>query len=57
MEATKSTTNNSYSLDQIIKTAFEMELQTLKLHDEVTNKDMVASYLKSRIDEIKERWK
>ena len=60
MEASEAHNKNlghSYSHDQIIKSAFEMELQSLKLHDEVVNKEMVASYLKSRIQEIKDRWK
>jgi hypothetical protein len=56
MEATDPHATYNYSHDQILKSAFEMELQTLKIKDEVVNGDMVASYLSERIREIKERW-
>jgi hypothetical protein len=47
-----------YSLEQLLKVAFETEIVHLKLHkQDDPRKEAVESYLKERFNEIKDRWK
>ena len=49
---------HSYSYDQLLKSAFEIELSTLKISSNRDNeKGLIENYLKERVNEIKERWK
>jgi len=50
--------NHSYSQDQILATAFDHELRNnLKLNPKYDNvREIVESYLKERVSEIKTRW-
>lgn len=59
MDSTNPHENHSYSHDQILLTAFDMEMRNhLKLNPKYDNvRDIVESYLSERIREIKERWK
>lgn len=58
MEKTDPHKHYSYSRDQILKSAFEMEINTLKLRQDRDNElGLIESYLKERLNEIKERWK
>ena len=47
-----------YSLDHILKTAFESEISHIKLHKKDDPRaEAVKSYLQERFNEIKDRWK
>lgn len=49
-----------YSHDQLAKVVFEMEISKLKRDSSGHNSEvlgLVESYLKERVNEIKERWK
>ncbi len=48
--------DNSYSIDQIIKSAFEMELHSRALKRLGADRELVESYLKDRINEINKKW-
>ena len=59
MTATNPDVSHHYSTDQLAKTIFEIELGNLK-RDKNHNAEvigLVESYLKERVNEIKERWK
>lgn len=58
MEKTNPHQTHHYSTDQLAVTIFEMEIGRLKR--EQRNEEtigLVESYLKERVNEIKERWK
>lgn len=58
MEKTDSQNNYSYSQDFILMTAFQNEINTLTLNKNCDNiRPIVEEYLRSRVKEIKDRWK
>lgn len=59
MEKTDPHMTHHYSHDQLAKTIFMMELNSLKLRlaDRDNGKSYVEEYLKERVNEIEKRWK
>lgn len=58
MEKTDPHRTHHYSHEQIIMTAYTLDLQHVKMNPKYDNiREILESYMTERVKEIKERWK